>query len=93
MFLPVDVPNASPGLVRALGEACLDAATTSHGPLPAAISQRALPVLERRLASNELRLRDAIAELDSALVEADPAELVNVNRPEDLETIRHLTGG
>ncbi len=93
MFLPVDVPNASPGLVRALGEACLDAATTSHGPLPAAISQQALPVLERRLASNELRLRDAIAELDSALVEADPAELVNVNRREDLETIRQLGRG
>jgi molybdopterin-guanine dinucleotide biosynthesis protein A len=49
--------------------------------------------LERRLASNELRLRDAIAELDTAVVEADGAELVNVNRPEDLETIRQLTRG
>jgi molybdopterin-guanine dinucleotide biosynthesis protein A len=90
VFLPVDVPNVSAGLIRALGEGCLDAATTSSGPLPAAISRRALPVLERRLVSNELRLSDAIAELDTAVVEADRGELVNVNRPEDLETIRQL---
>jgi molybdopterin-guanine dinucleotide biosynthesis protein A len=93
VFLPVDVPNASPGLIRILGEACLDAATTSHGPLPAAMSRRALPILARRLSAGELRLRDAIAELDTAVIEADSAELVNVNAPEDLETIRQLTQG
>jgi molybdenum cofactor guanylyltransferase len=93
VFLPVDVPHATPGLLRELGEACRQAATTRHGPLPAAISMQALPTLERRFAAGELRLRDALAELDTALVEADPAELVNVNRPHDLEAIEQLARG
>ena len=45
-------------------------------------------MLERRLASDELRLGDVFAELDTALVDADPALLVNVNRPADLAAIR-----
>jgi molybdopterin-guanine dinucleotide biosynthesis protein A len=93
VFLPVDVPQATPSLIRSLGEACREAATTSHGPLPAAVSTCALPVLERRLATGELRLRDAFAELDTALVEAGSAELVNVNYPSDLEAIRQLAHG
>jgi molybdopterin-guanine dinucleotide biosynthesis protein A len=93
IFLPVDVPQATSGLLRALGEACGEAATTPHGPLPAAISTRALPMLEGRLVSRELRLRDAIAELDTRVVEVDSAQLVNVNRPSDLEEIQHLARG
>ena len=94
VFLPVDVPNASPGLIRALGEACVDAAATAHGPLPAAFSRGALPALERWLAESKLRLHDALAELETALVEVEPpGELVNVNRPEDLEKVRQLTRG
>ena len=66
IFLPVDVPFASAALIRGLGDACREAAVTEHGPLPAAIARHALPVLERRLASNELRLADALAQLAAA---------------------------
>jgi molybdopterin-guanine dinucleotide biosynthesis protein A len=88
VFLPVDVPFASAELLRSLGAACREAAVTESGPLPAALAREALPVLERRLASNELRLGDLLAELDTALVDADPALLVNVNRPADLAAIQ-----
>ena len=88
VFLPVDVPFASAQLLRSLGDACREAAVTETGPLPAAFAREALPMLERRLASNELRLGDVFAELDTALVDADPALLVNVNRPADLAAIR-----
>jgi molybdopterin-guanine dinucleotide biosynthesis protein A len=88
VFLPVDVPFASAELLLELGAACREAAVTGSGPLPAAFAREALPVLERRLASNELRLSDALAELETARVDADPALLVNVNRPADLAAIR-----
>jgi molybdopterin-guanine dinucleotide biosynthesis protein A len=87
-FLPVDVPFASAQLLRSLGDSCREAAVTETGPLPAAFAREALPMLERRLAFNELRLGDVFAELDTALVDADPALLVNVNRPADLAAIR-----
>jgi molybdenum cofactor guanylyltransferase len=86
--LPVDVPLATPELIRRLGEECDEAAITTAGPLPAAIARSALPVLERRLGANELRLRDAFDELGTQVVEADPAELANVNRPEDLDALQ-----
>lgn len=90
VFLPVDLPLATPELVRRLGEECEEAATTTAGPLPAAIARAALPVLERRLREGELKLRDAFDELSPRAVEADPAELVNVNQPEDLDALaRH----
>jgi molybdopterin-guanine dinucleotide biosynthesis protein A len=88
VFLPVDVPFASAELLRSLGAACREAAVTESGPLPAALAREALPVLERHLASTELRLSDALAELDTAFVGADPGLLVNVNRPADLAAIR-----
>jgi molybdenum cofactor guanylyltransferase len=87
VFLPVDVPLATPELIRTLGDACDEAAITSTGPLPAAIRRVALPALEARLRDNELRLADAFEELNTHVVEADPAELANVNRPEDLEAL------
>jgi molybdopterin-guanine dinucleotide biosynthesis protein A len=87
VFLPVDLPLATRELIRRLGEACDEAATTATGPLPAAIARAELPVLERRLHENELRLRDAFEELNTRVVEADPGELVNVNQPQDLEAL------
>jgi molybdopterin-guanine dinucleotide biosynthesis protein A len=84
VFLPVDVPFATAGLVRALGAACDEAAVPQTGPLPGAYSRRCLPVLERRLAAGELALRDALAELECVTVELDPALLVNVNEPAEL---------
>jgi molybdopterin-guanine dinucleotide biosynthesis protein A len=49
-------------------------------------------VLERRLASGELALRDALAELVVRVVQLDPAFLVNVNTREDLERLEALLG-
>jgi molybdenum cofactor guanylyltransferase len=87
VFLPVDVPLATPELVRKLGEACEEAAVPQTGPLPGAYARSALGVLERRLAAGELALRDALAELATVTVELDPAQLVNVNAPEELARI------
>ena len=87
MFLPVDVPFATPELVRALGEACEEAAVPQTGPLPGAFARSALGVLERRLAAGELALHDALAELATVTVELDPAQLVNVNAPEELAAL------
>lgn len=90
VFLPVDVPLATPELICRLGDACDEAAITTAGPLPSAIARAALPVLERRLREGELKLRDAFDELPTRIVEADPRELANVNRPEDLDALlRH----
>jgi molybdopterin-guanine dinucleotide biosynthesis protein A len=87
VFLPVDVPLMTPRLLRQLGAACAEAAATQTGPLPAAFARSALPVVERRLAAGELAVRDAFAELDTVVVEADAALLVNVNAPEELEAL------
>jgi molybdopterin-guanine dinucleotide biosynthesis protein A len=87
VFLPVDVPLATPELVRKLGEACEEAAVPQTGPLPGAYARSALGVLERRLAAGELALRDALAELATVTIELDPAQLVNVNAPEELARI------
>jgi len=88
VFLPVDVPLVTAELIRALGDSCDEAAITTGGPLPAAVAGIALPVLERRLEQQELRLADAFVELRTVIVEADPSQLANVNRPEDLQDIR-----
>ena len=52
-----------------------------------AYHRRTLAVLERRLTVGELALRDALTELEFALVEADVAVLANVNRPDDLAAL------
>jgi molybdopterin-guanine dinucleotide biosynthesis protein A len=87
VFLPVDVPFATPALVRALGEACEEAAVPQTGPLPGAYTRSALAVLERRLDAGEPALRDALGELATVTVELDPAQLVNVNAPEELAAL------
>ena len=84
VFLPVDVPLFTPAVVRQLGDACREAAVPPTGPLPGAYSKNALPVLERRLGAGELALRDALAELYTAVVRLDPSVLADVNQPEEL---------
>ena len=42
-------------------------------------------MLERLLAAGRLALHDALEELDAPVVTLDPAMLVNINRPEDLD--------
>ena len=80
VVLPVDCPRITAGALRALGAACRDAAVPQTGPLPGAYRKTALPALT----SGELSIRLAIAALDVAEVELDPALLVNVNTPGDV---------
>jgi molybdopterin-guanine dinucleotide biosynthesis protein A len=87
LVLPVDCPLVDADALRALARGCRDAAVPPTGPLPGAYRRGVLPVLERRLAAGELRLWDALAELDVAVVELDPSLLANVNEPSDLERL------
>jgi molybdopterin-guanine dinucleotide biosynthesis protein A len=84
VVVPVDCPALTPEVLATLAAACRDAAVPQTGPLPGAYRGSALPVLERRLAAGLLKLRDALEELDAAVVEVDPALLRNVNVPADL---------
>jgi molybdopterin-guanine dinucleotide biosynthesis protein A len=88
LFLPVDCPLVGETELRALADACRDAAVPQTGPLPGAYRRSALPVLERRLAAGALALRDALRELDVATVALDDSRLVNVNTVEALAAIR-----
>ena len=90
VFLPVDRPLVSPGSLRALAEACGEAAVTQASPLPGAFAKSALAVLERRLAAADLVLADAARELDATIVQIDPSELAAVNTERELERARSL---
>jgi molybdopterin-guanine dinucleotide biosynthesis protein A len=90
VFLPVDCPLVTPDALRALAEACKDAAVPEKGPLPGAYAQSALPILERRLADGDLALRDALDELDVETVALDEELLANVNTERDLDRLRAL---
>lgn len=91
VFLPVDCPLVTPEALRALAEACADAAVPQSGPLPGAYSQTALPLLEARLDAGELSMRDALTDLDVRTVELDSAMLTNVNTERELDRLRAVT--
>lgn len=84
VFVPVDCPWMTPEVVRALGDACKDAAVSPSGPLPGAWAKSALPLLEQRLASGPLALYRTYDELDVVTVELDPAVVADVDTPGDL---------
>lgn len=84
VFLPVDCPRITVDALRALGDACRDAAVPQTGPLPGAWAKSALPLLEERLARGLLALYRAYDALDVAEVTLDPALLVDVDTPGDL---------
>jgi molybdopterin-guanine dinucleotide biosynthesis protein A/GNAT superfamily N-acetyltransferase len=84
--MPVDMPFVRGRDLRALAEACVDAAVPQTGPLPCALRRDvALPLLERRIRTNDLTLRAAFDEMQTAAVEFDPAHLVNINTAMDLD--------
>jgi molybdopterin-guanine dinucleotide biosynthesis protein A len=87
VVLPVDTPRVTAATLEALAAACADVAVPQTGPLPAAYRKGVLPVLARRLAEGRLSLREAIAGLDTLVVEVDPDELVNVNTPSELAAL------
>jgi molybdopterin-guanine dinucleotide biosynthesis protein A len=93
VFLPVDCPLVTADVLRALAEACADAAIPEAAPLPGAYAQSALPVLDRRLEAGRLALDEALAELDVRTVELDPDLLANVNTERDLDRLRSLVRG
>jgi molybdopterin-guanine dinucleotide biosynthesis protein A/predicted GNAT family N-acyltransferase len=88
VVLPVDVPFIRASHLQALAAGCREAAVPQTGPLPGAFLKSALPVLERRLMSGDLALHDALAELDTRVVELEPPALLNVNEPDDLERVQ-----
>jgi molybdopterin-guanine dinucleotide biosynthesis protein A len=84
IVLPVDTPRITPDALTALADACRDAAVPQTGPLPGAYRRTALPALEQALAAGRFSLRDALAGLDTLVVDVDPDLLLNVNTPDDL---------
>jgi len=96
VVVPVDCPTLTRDALLRLARECRDAAVPPSGPLPGAYRRTALPVLERRLATGELRLRDALAELDVAVVDLPDGVLVNVNVPPyataSVDVVRHPGG-
>ena len=84
VFLPVDCPLVTPGLLCEIGER---EAVPQTGPLPGAYSKADLPELERRLASDELSLRG----VNPNVIEVGEYELVNLNTREELSALeQHL---
>jgi len=88
VFVPVDCPRITAEVVRALGEACRDAAVPQTGPLPGAWAKSALPLLEQRLANGPYALYRAYDELDVVTVEVDPQLVADVDTPDDLVSLR-----
>jgi molybdenum cofactor guanylyltransferase len=84
VVVPVDTPRLTCAALEELAASCRDVAVPPTGPLPGAYRRSALPALERALAAGRLSLRDAIAELDVAVVDLDTSLLVNVNTPHDV---------
>jgi molybdopterin-guanine dinucleotide biosynthesis protein A len=84
VVLPVDTPRVTSEALAALADACRDAAVPRTGPLPGAYRRTALPALEQALSAGRLSLRDALAGLDTLVVDVDPDLLLNVNTPDDL---------
>jgi molybdenum cofactor guanylyltransferase len=99
-----DQPFLSPELLRRLASAAAGDAGASIAPrvggriqpFPAVYAARALPVIEERLSSGKLRLRDLLEALKPSLLEEveceelDPglASFVNLNTREELEAAR-----
>jgi len=87
VVVPVDMPLLTAPTLQALGDACREAAVGPRGPLPGAYARAALPALEHALARGELRLRDVVAALDTAVVTIGENQLVNVNEQRDLDML------
>jgi molybdopterin-guanine dinucleotide biosynthesis protein A len=80
--LACDMPFVTADLIARLAAAD-GAAAVGLQPFPGRYEPAALPVLREALAS-EAPVKDALAALDPATVEADPDELLGVNTPEEL---------
>jgi molybdopterin-guanine dinucleotide biosynthesis protein A len=87
VVLPVDCPLVPAEALRALGEACADAAwPAGGGPLPGAYARSALPILERCLAEQG-SLRRAFGDARVITVPIALGLLADVDTPEALAAI------
>jgi molybdopterin-guanine dinucleotide biosynthesis protein A len=82
------MPLLTTAALHRLADACLDVAVPPTGPLPGAYRRSTQQALENALAEGTLALRDAIAELEVAVVELDHALLANVNTTSDVQRLR-----
>ena len=87
VVIPVDTPLLTKAAVQELADACRDVAVPATGPLPGAYRRSTLSTLERALSAGHLSLREAIADLDVAVVDLDAALLTNVNTPDDVRRL------
>jgi molybdopterin-guanine dinucleotide biosynthesis protein A len=87
IVIPVDTPLLTKAAVYELADACRDVAVPATGPLPGAYRRSTLSTLERALSAGRLALREAIAELDVAVVDLDAVLLANVNTPDDVRRL------
>jgi molybdopterin-guanine dinucleotide biosynthesis protein A len=88
--LPVDCPLVTAELLGRIADSCtddVDAAVPQTGPLPGVYRRRALRVLERALASEDLALHRALESLQTVVVSCDERLLANVNTPEELQRL------
>jgi molybdenum cofactor guanylyltransferase len=83
VVIPVDMPLLTPDSLRLLADACRDAAVGQQGPLPCAVRRHTVAAFE----TGERRLRSVLAALDTARVTLDDEILLNVNTPDDLDTL------
>lgn len=90
VFLPVDCPLVDVATVRALGDACRDAAVPERSPLPGAWSKSALRVLEPRFTAGEYGLMDVYPLLDVAWPELEQWRVEDADTPEELARLREL---
>ena len=85
VFLPVDAPLVTPGILRALGEACREGARPASTPAPCAFARAVLPQLEARLEGDDLTLAGALRAVDTAVLDGlDEALLVDTDHPHEL---------
>jgi molybdopterin-guanine dinucleotide biosynthesis protein A len=87
VFLPVDCPAVEADDLRALGDACADAAVPVEGdPLPAAFRKSALPALRRRL-ERQGSIRGVLDELEVRRVSLDRDRLADADTPAELQRL------
>ena len=87
VVIPVDTPLLTEAALRELADACLDVAVPASGPLPGAYRRSALPALERALFEGRLALREAIEELEVAVIDLEARLLTNVNTADDVRRL------
>lgn len=93
VVVPVDCPGMTAAAVRALGDACADAAwPEGAGPLPGAYRRSTLPALERCLAG-QAPLAGALAGLEVGRASIDGAVLVDADTVEELAAVEARTRG